>query len=97
MNPAYLIGNITIKDSEKWSEYRDKIPATLVTWGGKLVFRGKKVDTLGGEHKHIDNVIIQFPDIDALNNWFNSPEYQQLIPIRKLAADVDLVSYQAEN
>lgn len=26
---AYLIGHITVKNEEKWAEYRSQVPATL--------------------------------------------------------------------
>lgn len=96
MKYAYIIGNITVKDTDKWSEYRSKVPATLAPWKGELVFRGKKLNILGGEYQHSDTVVIRFPNIEALNNWFNSEDYQALIPTRELAANMDLISYQSE-
>lgn len=96
MKPVYVIGNITVIDEGKWSEYRSKVPETLVPWEGDLVFRGKKAQVLGGEYEHTDTVVICFPTIDALNNWFNSDAYQVLIPLREQAADVDLISYESE-
>lgn len=96
MKPAYLIGNITVIDQDKWSEYRSKLPATLIPWAGELVFRGKKSKVLGGAYQHSDTVVIRFPSIEALNNWFNSDDYQVLIPLREQAANVDLISYQSE-
>ncbi|MDP2562598.1 DUF1330 domain-containing protein [Psychrobium sp. 1_MG-2023] len=97
MKAAYVVGNITVIDEEKWSEYRNKVPSTLVPWGGELVFRGNTLDVLSGDHQHTDNVIIRFPNSESLSNWFNSADYQALIPIRKQAAIMNLVSYQADN
>ena len=96
MKPAYVIGNITVLDQDKWSEYRSKVPATLSPWEGELVFRGKRLKVLGGKYQHSYTVVIRFPSIDALNNWFNSDDYQALIPIREQAANIDLISYQSE-
>jgi uncharacterized protein (DUF1330 family) len=92
---AYLIGHITVKDAEKWAEYRGKVPATLAPWGADLVCRGKLLSILCGEHIHTDSVVIRFPDADAVNNWFNSLAYQALIPIREQAAEMVLVSYES--
>ncbi len=96
MKLAYVIGNITVLDHEKWSEYRSKVPATLSPWGGELVFRGKQLKVLGGKNQHSDTVVIRFPSIEALNNWFYSDGYQALIPVREQAAIMDLISYQSE-
>ena len=94
MKNAYLIGHITVKDQEKWTEYRNKVPATLEPWGAKLILRGKLCSVLSGNHEHIDTVVIRFPNLEALNNWYSSPEYQSLIPIRQEAAKMDLLSYE---
>ena len=95
MKPAYVIGNITVLDQDKWSEYCSKVPTTLIPWEGKLVFRGKQQAVLGGQYQHSDAVVIHFPNIDALNAWFCSEDYQALIPLREQAAKIDLVSYQS--
>jgi uncharacterized protein (DUF1330 family) len=94
MKNAYLIGQITIKDNEKWLEYCRGIPATLEPWNGELVFRGKLQTVLSGNHKHTDTVVIRFPDSKALENWHSSPQYQSLIALRQKAADVDLLAYE---
>ena len=95
MKSAYVIGNITVLDKDKWSEYCSKVPATLILWKGELVFRGKQQKVLGGQYQHSDTVVLRFPSIEALDNWFNSYDYQTLIPIREQAANIDLISYQS--
>ena len=92
---AYVIGHITVKDAEKWAEYRGRVPATMAPWGAELVCRGKRLCTLSGEHVHIDSVVIRFPDAGAVTDWFNSPAYQALIPLREQAAEMVLVGYEA--
>ncbi|PMR75551.1 DUF1330 domain-containing protein [Billgrantia endophytica] len=93
---AYIIGSVTVKDAKKWAEYRDKVSATLVPWGAELVFRGVRVAVLNGKHDHTDNVVIRFPTTASVAEWYRSPAYQALIPLRDQAADVDLVSYETE-
>jgi len=96
MKSAYVIGNITVLDQTRWSEYRSKVPATLTPWGGELVFRGKRSKAFCGEYDHTDIVVIRFPNAQALNNWFDSDAYQALISIREQAAKMDLISYETE-
>lgn len=91
---AYAIGHVTVKDPLKWAEYKEKIVPTLAPWQATLVFRGHKVRVLGGEHKHTDTVVLQFPDMASLNGWFDSAAYQAIIPLRMEAADVDLIAYE---
>jgi uncharacterized protein (DUF1330 family) len=92
---AYVIGHISVKDAEKWAEYKSRVPATLVPCGGELVLRGQRKAVLGGEHHHTDTVIIRFADIEAVDEWFHSDAYQQLILLRTQAAEVDLISYES--
>ena len=96
MSKAYVVGHITVKNAEKWDEYRTRVPATLEPWGAELVFRGKKIATLAGEHAHSDIVVIRFPDKEAVNGWHSSAAYQALIPVREQAAEMVLLSYEAD-
>lgn len=93
---AYAIGQITIKDPDKWQQYRSQVAATVTPWGGELVLRGTQARALSGHRRHTDVVVIRFPDLAAVTNWHDSPAYQALVPLRKEAADVDLISYQAD-
>ena len=90
---ACVIGHITVKDEEKWAQYRAQVPATLAPWGAELLFRGQRAAVLSGEHPHTDTVVIRFPDAAAVAGWYNSPAYQALIPLRRQAADLVLVSF----
>ncbi len=94
MSKAYVIGHATIKDESKWAEYRSKVPATLEPWGAELIFRGKLLSVLSGEHSHPGALVISFPNAQAIDNWFNSAEYQAIIPLRKAAVDMELMSYE---
>jgi uncharacterized protein (DUF1330 family) len=94
MKNAYVIGHITVKDKDKWDEYRNKVPATLNPWGAELVLRGKLCSVLSGNHTHTDTVVIRFPDLRSLKSWYSSPEYQSLIPLRQEAAEMELLSYE---
>ncbi|HYA41932.1 MAG TPA: DUF1330 domain-containing protein [Syntrophobacteraceae bacterium] len=88
---ACVIGHYKVKDDEKWGEYRGKVPQTLVQWGGEVIFRGRLVKVLSGQHSYVNSVIIQFPDSKSASGWYNSAAYQALIPIREQAADMLLV------
>lgn len=92
---AYLIGHIKVKNAEKWAEYCDKVPLTVAPWGGALVFRAAGAHVLCGPHDYTDTVVIRFPDQAAIQSWHDSEAYQAIVPIRKQAADVVIISYQA--
>ena len=91
--PAYVIGHITVTDQQAWTDYRAAVPASLEPWGGELLFRGQFERLLGGNHRRQQTVAIRFADLTAANNWFDSDDYQRLIPLRERAAKVDLLMF----
>lgn len=94
MKSAYVIGHIRVKDTEKWNEYRSAVPATLEQWGAELILRGNLASILNGEHKYTDTVVIRFPDMKSINNWYYSPAYQSIIALREMAAEIVLLSFE---
>ena len=91
--PAYLIVEHIITDAAKFDEYRTKAGPMIVKHGGRYL-------TKGGSHKFPEGghwspervVIIEFPDMQALNAWYGSPEYQPLIALRKqCTSDLDML------
>jgi uncharacterized protein (DUF1330 family) len=94
MSKACVIGHITVRDAGKWFEYCSLVPATLVPWGGEVLLRGQLAEVFSGQHRHSNSVVIRFPDLDAARGWHTSAAYQALIPLRQLAADVDLLCFE---
>jgi uncharacterized protein (DUF1330 family) len=87
---AYLVVQHTITDPGKFEEYRTKVGPLIAKHGGRYL-------TKGGSHKLLETarrppdrvVIIEFPDMAALNAWYSSPEYQPLIALRQSAVDME--------
>ena len=92
---AYLIGHITVKDPAPWALYIEGVARSLVPFRGEVLFRGRRAEVLAGEHLHDLTVVIRFADQSVLRQWFESEDYQSLIPLRDRAADVVIVAYEA--
>lgn len=95
MSQAFVVGHMTVKQPEKWAQYRSVVLATLLPFGGELVFRGEQVQSFSGVNPHPDIVVIRFPSLDHAQGWHASAAYQSLIPLRQEAADVVLTTYAA--
>jgi len=92
--PAYIVGTICIRDQALWQSYVTGVAVTFSTYGGELVFRAASPQRLAGS-SHGDRVVVaRFADLAALHRWHDSPEYQALVPLRDLAAEVVLTAYQ---
>jgi uncharacterized protein (DUF1330 family) len=90
--PAYIIAEHIITDAKKFEEYITKVGPTIAKHGGKYLTKGGPHFPEGGHWKPERVVIIEFPTMDALNTWWNSPEYRPLAPIRKSStSDLDML------
>jgi uncharacterized protein (DUF1330 family) len=94
MPQAYVVGQMTVKHPEKWAQYRSQVLATLLPFGGELVFRGEQVRSFSGVNPHPDIVVIRFSSLADAQGWHASAAYQALIPLRQEAAEVVLTTYQ---
>ncbi len=90
---SFAIGQVTIKDQQRWQEYKEALSSTLIIYDGTVTFRGQVNEVLAGQQTHTDLVLIKFSSITALKKWFYSDEYQAIIPLRDSAANVTLTSY----
>jgi uncharacterized protein (DUF1330 family) len=86
---AYFIGEHAITDAAKYEDYLREVAPMIKRCGGRYLTRVGTHRILEGEWKPNRVVIIEFPDMTALNAWYHSPEYQPLIALRQSAsADV---------
>ncbi|MGR9090675.1 MAG: DUF1330 domain-containing protein [Gammaproteobacteria bacterium] len=83
---AYVVVHGTVKDADKMQEYGGAAGPTVVAHGGEVVARGPAT-VLSGTSDHQIAVVLKFPDAAAAKGWYESPEYQALIPVRKQALD----------
>ena len=83
---AYVIVGFTPKDKKKLQEYSASVPPTLAKFSGEMLAKGP-VEHLHGEPVHAMKVIVTFPSKDEAIAWYNSEEYQALIPTRDQGMD----------
>jgi uncharacterized protein (DUF1330 family) len=91
--PAYLIAEHKVTEPTKFEEYRVKVGPMIAKHGGRYLTKGGSHKLPEGGHWKPERVvIIEFPDIESLNAWYNSPEYQPLITLRKqCTSDLDML------
>ena len=84
---AYVIVEFTVKDPDVYREkYAATAGKTAMDHGAEVLAAGNW-ELLDGESGLSSGVVVQFPDHEAALNWYNSPEYQQLIEVRGVAMD----------
>jgi len=62
--------------------YRAAVPATLEQYGGRFLTRGGATELVEGGPEPKRVVILEFADKEAVKRWYNSPEYQIILPMR---------------
>lgn len=82
--PAYVVAAHRITDPGRFEEYRAKVGPMVAAYGGRYLTRGDGIRMLEDGPWMPDRVVvIEFPDMAALNRWWTSPEYQPLAALRK--------------
>lgn len=94
--PAYLIADIEVQDSEGYEEYRRQAPATVTAYGGRYLARGGATEVLGGTWTPRRLVILEFPSLARAREWWDSPEYRALRPLRERYARSSFVLTEGE-
>ena len=84
---AYLIANVDVHDPDAYQDYRSRTGAIVERHGGRFIVRGGKVHVLEGDPWAHRLVIIQFPTLEAARGFYDSPEYQEIIPLRTRVSD----------
>lgn len=88
---AYVIVRANVSDPEAYEEYKQHSGPAVTRYGGHFLARGGLLETLEGGAETGRVVLLEFPDMEAARRWYNSPEYQYAISIRKDAAKAQFV------
>ena len=88
--PAYLIAEVEKdgskpQDKEAARRYAEEAPKSLIPFNGRYVVRGGKVQTLEGDAPKGYIVVIGFESMEKARQWYDSPAYEAIKPIRQNA------------
>lgn len=78
---AYLIAFAKVKNAGRLPEYTSAAGPTVVAAGGSIVTRGKLRSLVGG-FRADSCLVVKFADAAAVEAWYQSPDYQKLVPLR---------------
>lgn len=88
---AYAVVNIDVTDLKGYEEYRSRSGATIQKFGGRFLVRGGAHEVKEGNWQPRRMVVLEFPDMETARRWYDSPDYQAIIPHRSGAAKTELV------
>jgi uncharacterized protein (DUF1330 family) len=88
--PGYVIAEVEVTDMDLMKQYGAKVPAIIAKYGGKYIILGGRVVTEEGEATK-GLVVLQFDSFERAKEWYESPEYSAVRPIRQKAAKSRLI------
>jgi|KBSMisStaDraftv2_1062788.scaffolds.fasta_scaffold532693_1 uncharacterized protein (DUF1330 family) len=90
MPKAYLVAQVNVHDAQGYEAYRSRTGAVIETFGGRFLVRGGVLHPLEGELEYGRLAIIEFPDLESAQAFYDSPAYQDLLPHRTQNSDAIL-------
>ena len=84
-----MIVQITVTDPERFARYREVVPRVVQDFGGRYIVRGAPVEVLEGSHDGRRVVLFEFPSVEAIRRFWESPEYAAVKALRENAAEID--------
>ncbi|MCH7485297.1 MAG: DUF1330 domain-containing protein [Chloroflexi bacterium] len=81
---AYVVAQMHVHDVAKYLVYASKVGATIASYGGKIV-AASEAEVREGSPSFTRTVIGEFPTAEAAREWYESEEYQAILPLRLAA------------
>ncbi|MGC2171183.1 MAG: DUF1330 domain-containing protein [Candidatus Sulfotelmatobacter sp.] len=84
--PGYLIAEVDVNNPATMQKYGAKVPETLAPFHHHYVILGHNIQALEGEPPKGGIVMIAFDSVEKAREWYDSPAYAAVRPLRQSAA-----------
>lgn len=84
---AYIVAQLEVTDAKMFERYRDAVSPLVDRFGGRYRIRGGETEVLEGQWSAQRLVVIEFQSREAARLFYDSPEYQQILPLRTEASE----------
>ena len=88
---AYVISEVDVKDAAGFEAYRTLAARTIALYGGRYLVRGGAADVAEGGPSPKTIIVVEFPSMARLREWYASPEYAEALKQRRTALDRRLI------
>jgi len=79
---AYLVFDVEIHDMAEYGKFMAAVKPAIEAAGGRYLVRGGAHKVLEGDWRPTRLVILEFPSMQAADDFYNGPVYQGMKPIR---------------
>lgn len=87
---CYVIARMDVHDPAAYAEYASQTVAIAEKYGGRFLVKAGEMQQLEGTGPE-RHVVVEFPDKPSALAYYNSPEYQKILPIALANATRDIV------
>ena len=88
---VYVVAQNRIENRKMLDEYVGKALPTIQARGGRVVAFDESPEVVEGNIGHPRTVILEFESHDAFRAWYDSAEYQAVLPLRLDSAPGSLI------
>ena len=89
---AYLLAQVEVSDMQQYRKYTAQTPAIIAKYGGRFLTRGGAVVTLEGAAPAGRIVLIEFPSLETVQEFYDSEEYQEVKELRLPASTASFLA-----
>ena len=83
---VYVIVQGKIENRGLLDQYVAKVMPTVESHHGRVVAFDEQPEVIEGPIEHPRTVVLEFPSMTAFHAWYDSPEYQEILPLRLKSA-----------
>ena len=87
MTVAYVVALLDVRDQVIYAEYARRATEIEARHGGRPLIAADAEEVVEGDWPSGRVVVLEFPSPEAARNWYEDPEYRELIPMRHRATD----------
>ena len=91
---VFVVAQLSISDREAYGRYEAGFMDIFQKYRGNLLAVDEAPIAVEGEWTATRIVLVSFPDADAFNGWFRSPEYVELAKHRKAGSTGSILQVQ---
>ena len=88
---AYAISEVEVRDTAGFEVYRTIAAKAIAQYGGRYLVRGGAASTVEGGPPPKTIIVVEFPTMERLREWYASPEYAEALKVRETALDRRLI------
>jgi uncharacterized protein (DUF1330 family) len=88
---AYVISEVEVRDAAGFEAYRTIAAKAIAQYGGRYLVRGGAASVVEGGPAPKNIIVVEFPTMERLREWYASVEYAEALKVRQTALDRRLI------